>query len=65
MARKMEAETILTGRLFNELVESFLWQQYEAFINAPELKQDTWSKARAAKELRSYIENKCREIIDE
>ena len=65
MSRRTEAETILAGKLFSELCESFLWQQYEAFINAPEAKQDTWSKARAAKELRSYIENKCREIVDE
>jgi hypothetical protein len=64
MARKQEAETILTGRLFSELVENWKLQQFEAFCNAPEI-GDTWSKARAAKELHSYIENKCREILDE
>mgnify|MGYP001827947702 CR=1 FL=1 len=62
--RKTEAETILSGKLFSELVESYTWQQYEAFIAAPAVKSELWARARAAKELQSYIENKCREIVD-
>ena len=63
--RKTEAETILNSKLFSELVESYKWQQYEAFIASPTVKAEHWSKARAATELHQYIDNKCREILDE
>ena len=63
--RKTEARTILEGKLFSELVESYTWMQYEAFMAAPEIKSELWARARAAKELHSFIDNKCREILDE
>ena len=39
--------------------------QYEAFMAAPEIKSELWARARAAKELHSFIDNKCREVLDE
>lgn len=66
MTRKDQAEMILTGRLFSELVESYKYMQYEAFVNADvDSAREYWAKSRAAKELHGYIENKCREIVDE
>ena len=64
MNRKQIAEAILSGELFSELVDEYQQQQFQSFINGPE-NPDVWAKARAAKELHSFIINKCEGIVSE
>jgi hypothetical protein len=62
--RKKNATMILESSLLTELIDAYQYQQYQSFTNAPEIRSEIWAKARAAKEIQLFIENKCKDIVD-
>ncbi len=62
--QKTRAENLLNNPLLAELIEAYQWGMYQDFIHNTELDAETWAKGRAALDIQSWIENKCREILD-
>ena len=60
MDRIKQAERLVTNPLLIELIEAYQWQLFQQFIGDGD--SDVWAKARAARDLGTFIDNKAREI---
>ena len=67
MSRRVEqARQLLESDLLEDLIEDYQQQQYQAFLNAPDLEElaKVFAKANAGRDIGHYIHNKARAIVD-